>query len=799
MHLVYSIPSTEKISSSEETTLLEELRKLKGVLEADWQAVGKRFILHVSDPDHFQLALQKLIRLGISIETQEGSFPVSGMTCAGCVNSVQTLLEDTPGVVAADVNLATNTTHIKWIESIVDPEKMKDSVKRGGYDLIYSQGIEDAEEDWKQLQESAYQRTRRQMIYSAILTVPIVIIAMVFHKMPYANWIMIVLSTPVVFWFGRRFIIGAWKQLRMGKANMDTLVALSTSIAYLFSAFNTIYPSYFTSRGLEAHVYFEAAAVIITFILLGKWLESRAKARTSSAIEKLMVLQPDEVRIIDEDGNEQMVRLETVQPGQRVVVKPGEHIPVDGLVIEGNSYVDEGMITGESVPIERQKGDRVIAGTINQLGRLVLRAEQIGAGTLLSRIIGRVRQAQGSRAPVQGLVDRIAGVFVPIVIAIAVVTFVIWQFSQVENAFTYGLVTMITVLVIACPCALGLATPTAIMVGIGKGAEQGILIRDAESLEQARDLDVIVLDKTGTITRGEPAVQDVMEVAEDLDWGILSAIERASEHPLGEAIVRYFDAKVRDGVVLESFESVTGKGVRAVVDGENFFAGNERWIREREVQITDKAESWAKMQEDKAASVIYFSDERRLLGMVVIADTIKETSVEAIRTMQDMGLEVHMLTGDHPATAAAIAREVGIEHWKAGVLPDEKAAFIRELKSQGKKVGMVGDGINDSEALALADVGIAMGQGADIAMEVAKMTLMSSDLNQIPRAIQLSRRTVKTIRQNLFWAFVYNVVGIPIAAGLLFPFTGFLLNPMIAGAAMALSSVSVVTNSLRLR
>ena len=580
---------------------------------------------------------------------------------------------------------------------------------------------------------------------------------------------------------------------------MDTLVASSTGVAYLFSVFNLFFPDFWLSRGITPHVYFESSSVIIAFILLGRLLEERAKGNTSEAIKKLMGLQPKTVTlVVNEELKE--VPIEQIRPNDIIMVKPGERVAVDGVVTDGSSYVDESMLSGEPVPVTKRPDTKVYAGTINQKGSFRFRAEKVGMDTLLARIIHLVQDAQGSKAPVQKLVDRVAAVFVPVIMGIAVLSFVLWMVLDPTEGFTHGLLALVTVLIIACPCALGLATPTAIMVGIGKGAERGILIKDAESLETARKVDAVVLDKTGTVTEGHPAVQHILWANEEAKAyaPVLLALEKKSEHPLAEAILLNEELKMKNQKLdIDNFESLTGQGVKGVYQGMNYYAGNRRLVEGKHVSpaLQEAASAW----EAEAQTVIWFANETEALAVIAIADRIKPSSVEAIRTLQAEGIDVHLLTGDNESTAQAIARQAGITKYKAGVLPQDKAAFVRQLQDEGKVVAMVGDGINDSAALAQADLSIAMGSGSDIAMDVAKMTLISSDLRKIPEALHLSRLTVRTIRQNLFWAFIYNTIGVPIAAGVLYPICGFLLNPMIGGAAMAFSSVSVVTNSLRLR
>jgi Cu2+-exporting ATPase len=579
---------------------------------------------------------------------------------------------------------------------------------------------------------------------------------------------------------------------------MDTLVALSTGIAYIFSVFNMLFMDFWHQRGLHAHVYFEAAAVIVAFILLGKLLEEKAKGNTSSAIKKLMGLQPKTVIVIEADGTERQKAIEDVNAGDIILVKPGEKIAVDGTVVSGNSYVDESMLSGEPVPVLKKENEKVFAGTINQKGSFQFKAVKVGKETMLAQIIKMVQDAQGSKAPVQKLVDKIAGIFVPVVIGIAILTFILWFFLGGENGVVQGLLAAVTVLVIACPCALGLATPTAIMVGVGKGAENGILIKDAESLELAKKVNAIVLDKTGTITEGRPQVTGIQWLNnDDATKDVLLSIEKQSEHPLAEAVVKNLEGV--STTVLSNFDSITGKGAKADYNNDTYYVGNKKLLAENNITIADQLQQQADEWGTQSKTVIWFANSKQALSVIAISDKIKETSVQAIKEMQDADIELYMLTGDNEATAKAIAEQTGIKHYKAEVLPQHKADFVKELQQQGKVVAMVGDGINDSTALATADVSIAMGKGSDIAMDVAKMTIISSDLTKIPQAIRLSKQTVATIKQNLFWAFIYNLIGIPIAAGILYPINGFLLNPMIAGAAMALSSVSVVSNSLRLK
>lgn len=749
------------------------------------------------------------------------TFPVLEMSCAACAVSVESILKSTQGVSDAGVNYANQSAWVQFDPSAVTVVELQNAVRSGGYDIVV-ESEDPNQPDPLQVQAEAqqhhYQQLKLRTIWALVLSLPVVVIGMFFMDLSevrgwgsYSNYLMMGLSAVVVFGLGRSFFVNAWKQARFARANMDTLVALSTGIAFLFSAFNTVYPEFWHHRGQHPHVYFEAASVVVAFILLGKVLEERAKSTTSSAIKKLMGLQPKTVRLVEGD-TEREVPISSVQVGQLLVVRPGEKIPVDGRVDSGQSFVDESMISGEPLPVEKLAGTTVFAGTINQKGSFRFRAEKVGADTLLAQIIRMVQEAQGSKAPVQQLVDRIAGIFVPVVLGIALLTFVVWiVFGQYlapgTDPLTTALLTSVTVLVIACPCALGLATPTAIMVGIGKGAEHTILIKDAESLEVAHRVNALILDKTGTITEGKPVVTD-------LDWTVSAAelpalqrvlytLESQSEHPLAEAVtMKLADTK---SVGIDSFESITGRGVKAHYHNEKYFVGNQNLLTQNQIELPDKLIQQASELQSQAKTVVFFAKQgldkkqTEVLAIIAIADPIKPSSKQAIDTLQSRRIDVYMLTGDNAQTAASVAKQVGLDHYKANMMPADKANFVKELQAAGKIVAMVGDGINDSQAMAQADVSIAMGKGSDIAMDVARMTLITSDLNSIPKALQLSKQTVRVIRQNLFWAFIYNIIGIPIAAGVLYPSFGFLLNPMIAGAAMALSSVSVVSNSLRLR
>lgn len=733
--------------------------------------------------------------------TIKKSYPVLNLACASCAISSQEILKNQTGVVFASVNYANAMVNLEYNPSLTDAQKLKAALQSVGYDLMVDES-EEAKESLDQIQHQHFKSQKLRTIGAVAISIPLVIIAMVpaLMNMAYANYIMWALSTPVVMWFGKQFFIGAYKQIKHRSANMDTLVALSTGVAYLFSVFNTLFPEFWHKRGLHAHVYFEAAAVVIAFILIGKLLEEKAKGNTSSALKKLIGLQPKIITVVYENGDQKDMPIANINVGDNILVKPGEKIAVDGIVIIGNSFVDESMISGEPIPVEKKTNDKVFAGTINQKGSFQFKAEKVGGDTLLSNIIKMVQDAQGSKAPVQKLVDKIAGIFVPVVIGLALLSLAVWILFGGENGFTQGLLAMVTVLVIACPCALGLATPTAIMVGIGKGAEYGILIRDAESLEIAKKVDTIVLDKTGTITEGKPTVTDIKWFDEETTENrhVLYSIEKSSEHPLAEAIVNHLKktSTFIDEIIIENN---SGKGIQGIYKDKKYLIGNELLIRENNISIDNSIQNWLDERLANAYTVVFFCNESKVLAIISIADKIKETSAQAVRELREKGIEVYMLTGDNEQTAMVISKKVNIKNYKANVLPAQKSEFIKELKKQGKIVAMVGDGINDSSALAQADLSIAMGKGSDIAMDVAKMTIISNDLNKIIQAIHLSKQTVATINQNLFWAFIYNIIGIPIAAGILYPINGFLLNPMVAGAAMALSSVSVVTNSLLLK
>ena len=726
----------------------------------------------------------------------KNTYPVLGMSCASCAARVDKTLNGLPGVYQATVNYATAIAQVEYNPKVCSDAILQSAVQDAGYDLLVDTG-EDVTNKAEEIRLARYRKIKRRTVVALLLSLPIMVISMFFEDISSLKYVLWILATPVVFGLGREFYINAWRQLKHGTSNMDTLVAVSTGIAYTFSVFNLLFPDFWLSRGIEPHIYFEAASVIIAFILLGRLLEERAKQNTSTAIKKLIGLQPKTVTIIV-DSDERTVPITAVQTGDTILVKPGERIAVDGMVVTGESYVDESMLNGEPVPLHKQSGEKVFAGTINQKGTFRFIADKIGSDTMLAQIIRMVQDAQGSKAPVQKLVDRIARFFVPAIISISIIAFVAWIFLAPTNGFTNGLLAMVTVLIIACPCALGLATPTAIMVGIGKGAEKGILIKDAQSLEIAQKIDTIILDKTGTITAGHPiVVESLWENGFEHSRKILYSLEKLSEHPLSDAVVNTLQNEKE--ISIDKFENVPGKGVKGVVGSQTYYVGNLSLLNDNHITIASHLQELANKWTQKAKTLVWFADSTQAIAAIALTDEIKQTSAEAISQLQKMGVEVYMLTGDNAISAQAISRKVGINHYKAGVLPNEKAQFIKELQANGKTVGMVGDGINDSAALAQADLSIAMGQGSDIAVDTAMATILSSDLLKIPETIRLSQLTIKTIYQNLFWAFIYNLIGIPIAAGIFYSVNGFLLNPMWASAAMAFSSVSVVLNSLRLK
>jgi len=737
------------------------------------------------------------------MKTIKEIYKVEGMSCTACAASVNSMLSSVEGVTSANVNFANQTVLVEFDPELATIPMMEKAVSDIGYRLITDKEMI-ADEEVREAKR--LKRTRLNLAASFAFAIPVFIISMFLMDLPYRNWIMLVLSCPVVFWFGREFFVIAWKRARHGDTNMDTLVAMGSGTAFLYSLYNTLFPSAHAAMGMDSPIYYEAAVVIISFILLGRYLEERARSRTSTAIRKLVNLGVKTARVI-RNGEEKEVLISKVRIGDTVMIRPGEKIPVDGHVTEGESLVDESMITGESVPVTKRPGDQVIGATLNQGGSLMMLAEKVGDQTVLAQIIRLVQEAQGSRAPVQKTVDRIASVFVPVVILIAVITFCTWMFIFPGMGLAHAISVAVSVLIIACPCALGLATPTAIIVGLGKAASQGILIKDARSLEDFCRLKLLVLDKTGTITTGKPSVNDIRwddaiqreEEARNEISAAVAAIEWRSEHPYAHALSSFFSVPMNTDNTVESFESVTGKGVSGIYGGRKYYIGSPTYVTGNGCQVTAELLEYQELLRKQAFSVVYIARDMRVAAVASISDSMKPGSADAVRELKNMGIEVHMLSGDSVAISSQVAARAGIDFFKAEASPMDKSEYISARKKEGKLVGMVGDGINDSPALALADVGIAMGTGTDIAIESAQIILLKGDLGKLVMALKISRQTVQTIRQNLFWAFFYNVLSIPVAAGLLFPFTGFLLNPMIAGAAMAFSSVSVVSNSLLLK
>jgi copper-exporting ATPase len=719
------------------------------------------------------------------------------MHCAACAGNVERIVRKQEGVESASVNLAAATLTVTYNPDIVSPQQLKEAVMRIGFDLIIDE--DNSVQEQEEAEQSYYGQLKRKTVVAWIFALPVAVLGMFLMNVPGVNWWMLLLSLPVILYSGRSFYMNAWKQATQRTSNMDTLVALSTSIAFLFSLFNTFYPEFWYSRGLEPHVYYEAATVIIAFVLVGKLMEEKAKGKTSTAIRKLMGLQPRTARVV-KDGREEDILIAELQIGDQVSVRPGEQIPVDGTIADGETFIDESMISGEPIPVGKKQGDKVLAGTINQNGAFMMTAQKVGKNTVLAQIIRMVQEAQGSKAPVQRIVDKVTAVFVPVVLAVAVFTFLVWIVAGGADDFSYAMLSAVSVLVIACPCALGLATPTALMVGIGKGAESHILIKDAVALEQMRKVDTVVLDKTGTVTEGRPVVTGWLH---DAGWqnehkGILYAAELKSEHPLALAIVEALKKEGEKPAIIDSFESRTGRGIVVTRGNKTYWAGSHRLLKDFGAEVSGLLQGMVEDYERSGKSLVYFGEGNTLLAVIAISDKIKDTSRQAVRQLKESGKYIVLLTGDGRLTAQNVAGEIDANRFISDALPADKENVIKELQAEGRVVAMVGDGINDSQALARADVSVAMGKGTDIAMDVAMVTLMTSDLLLLPKAFKLSHKTVRLIRQNLFWAFIYNLIGIPVAAGILFPLYGILLNPMIASAAMACSSVSVVLNSLSL-
>jgi Cu+-exporting ATPase len=789
----------------------KSLIETTGVQKADVNFASEKAFIEY-DPSRVNLAKIKdtISQLGYRVAARKSVFPVSGMTCASCVSRVEKALSGVPGVISASVNLASEKATVEYLEG-TDITGMQRAVAEAGYEL----GSEAATlEDVTSAAQREIRDLRNSFIFAFVLAVMIMALSMGpdFLEKPYLLW---ALATPVQFRTGWRFYKGAWGALRHKTTDMNTLIAVGTSAAYFYSMIAVVAPGLFAAAGIEHGLYFDTSSMIIALILMGRFLEVRAKGQTSEAIKRLIGLRPKTATVI-RDEKETEIPVEDVQVGDLILVRPGERISVDGIVRRGYSSIDESMITGESMPAEKNTGDMVIGGAINKTGSFQFEAIRVGKDTTLARIIRLVEEAQGSKAPIQRLADVISGYFVPAVIGIATVTFIVWFFLGPEPTLTYALLNFVAVLIIACPCALGLATPTAIIVGTGKGAENGVLIRSGEALERAHKINSVLLDKTGTLTLGEPMVTDVVaspSFAEDQVLQMAASSEHGSEHPLAEAIVKAASEKKLDLSQVSDFKAMPGHGVEVTVDGERLLLGNLALMKDRGLSLNGM-EKEAQRLWDQGKTVLFLSVENRLAGIIALIDTIKPNARETVETLHKLGTEVVMLTGDNRRTAEAIAREAGIDRVLAEVLPENKAREVKKLQDEGRVVAMVGDGINDAPALAQADVGIAIGTGADIAMETGDITLISGDLNGIVTAISLSKHTMRTIKQNLFWAFAYNTALIPVAAGVLylafrdtgvpsglhFVFGNYgFLNPMLAALAMAASSITVVTNSLRLR
>ncbi len=805
-----SIPVTGMTCANCAITIEKGLAETPGVEKATVSFASEKAAVEY-DPSKvdFKKLKDTISGLGYGIATKKSIFPVGGMTCAACVNRVEEALSGVPGVISANVNLGSEKATVEYTGEVSFADLRK-AVEDAGYTL----GAEaETLEDVAVASQRELKGVRNRFIFAAVLAALIMLLMWLpmVHWMHYLLW---ALATPVQFWAGWRFYKGAWGALKHKTADMNTLVAVGTSAAYFYSMTAVLFPSLFTATGVEMGLYFDTSAMIIALILLGRFLEARARGQTSEAIKKLIGLNPRTATVI-RDGSEMEISVDDVLVGDLILVRPGERVPVDGFIKEGYSSIDESMITGESIPVEKKEGDEVIGASMNKTGSFRFEATRVGKDTTLSQIVRLVEEAQGSKAPIQRLADIIASYFVPIVIGISIITFIIWYLVGPAPSLTYAILNFVAVLIIACPCAMGLATPTAIIVGTGKGAENGILIRNAETLEKSHKINTVMLDKTGTLTRGEPTVTEIITAAlsEDEVLRLAAAAERGSEHPLGEAIV---SASLEKGLEIppaSEFSALPGRGIEATVEGNKLLLGNLRLMNEKKIDLNELDKEADRLRED-GKTVMFLSSGNKVTGIIALADTLKPNAEAAIKAIHDMGIRVIMITGDNRHTAEAIARQAGIDHVLAEVLPENKAEEVKRLQNEGRVVAMVGDGINDAPALAQADVGIAIGTGTDVAMETGDITLISGDLNGIVTAIALSKRTVRTIKQNLFWAFAYNTVLIPVAAGVLFLVFGksgvpsglhFILgeygflNPILAAAAMAASSITVVSNSLRLK
>ena len=809
-------------------------KKIEGVTEAVVNFASERVTVRYDEAANgnelVTAVIDRVQKAGFNIPTAEITLPILGMTCANCVANVERSLKKVEGVLDATVNYASEKALVRYAPGAVTRADLVAAVRRGGYDVVEPKAGEEMaepEDVEAAAREAEIRHQYHRLFIGALFTIPLFIISMgrdfdligQWAHAPWVNWLLLALATPVQFYVGWDYYTGAYKSLRNGSANMDVLVALGTSVAYFYSIAVVIALS-MGSHLIGHHVYFETAAVIITLIVLGKLLEARAKGRTSAAIKKLMGLQPKTARVV-RNGTEADIPIAEVATGDVVIVRPGERIPVDGVVVNGRSHVDESMLTGESLPVPKEVGDKVIGATINKQGLLRFETTKVGRDTALAQIIRLVEQAQGSKAPIQRIIDRVSAYFVPIVVVFALITFGVWMLAG--QGFVPALLRLVAVLVIACPCAMGLATPTSIMVGIGKGAESGILFKNSAALERTLKIKAIVLDKTGTITKGEPSVTDIVVSSQyavassqssvassqlegdgaDYWLRLAASAERGSEHPLGEAIVREAQERGLSLSEPEQFEGIAGHGIAASVDGHKVLLGNLRLMQRENIHLNGLEEQAQSLQQE-AKTAMWLAVDGQATALISVADTIKDGSKEAVAAMKALGLNVFMMTGDNEATAQAIAREVGIDRVMAEVLPGDKASYVKQLQEEGHAVAMVGDGINDAPALAQADIGIAIGTGTDVAMETADVTLMRGDLRSVPQALRLSKATMRNIRQNLVWAFGYNVALLPVAAGVLAPFAWTPdmlreLDPMLAAGAMVLSSISVVTNALRLR
>jgi Cu+-exporting ATPase len=788
------------------------LSKMSGIIDAKVNfATEKATISFDPSQVHTGDFVSTIQDLGYEAGVEKVTLPIHGMSCASCVKKVETALNSLEGVMKASVNFATERATVQYIPGIVSVEDFRMAVKEAGYEVLEVEATkkEDMVDREKAAREAEYRKLKKKLMTGVILVIPVFILAYwkalglsnIYNLAREVNfYLQLIFQTPIQFWVGWQFYVGAWKTAKHKSADMNTLIAVGTSAAYLYSVLATFFPWLFSGQGLSAEVYFDTAGAIIILILLGRLLEARAKGQTSEAIKKLIGLQAKTARVV-RNGQEMDIPVEEVAIADLVVVRPGEKVPVDGLIKEGRSSVDESMITGESIPVEKNPGDQVIGATINRMGSFRFEATKVGKDTMLSQIIKMVEEAQGSKPPIARLADIIASYFVPVVIGIAIITFIIWYFFGPSPALTYAVLNFVAVLIIACPCALGLATPTSIMVGTGKGAENGVLIRGGEALETAHKLSAIVMDKTGTLTKGEPSVTDIIEhnnFGREEVLRYAASAEKGSEHPLGEAIVNKAKEENLPLIDPKNFNAIAGRGIEATIDGKLLLMGNEKMMKDRGIPLNGLLKKAEELSNQGKTSMFVTLDQRPA-GIIAVADTLKENSKEAVEALHKMGIEVAMITGDNRRTAEAIARQIGIDRVLAEVLPEVKADEVKKLQAEGKKVGMVGDGINDAPALAQADVGIAIGTGTDVAMESADITLISGDLRGVVTAIALSRATIRNIKQNLFWAFAYNTILIPVAAGVLFPFFGILLNPIFAAGAMAFSSVTVVSNALRLR